>query len=219
MSKSRFCVYFLAMAMLSIHSTNVIAAKNDCPNPKGSTNGGSERQFGPYDYRDPTAKAGPLELVETYHFTIDVATLTHGASSTLAGDLDYTLRAFPNHHRALQSLADLGIREKSTKIADMHYSVPCYFSRAINYTPTDGLVNALYAYYLSNFNQNEMAILEAENGIKKNPKVSKIYYLAALTYHKAGNQQKSYEYALMAKKLGSTIEGLDRLLHNAPATK
>lgn len=72
---------------------------------------GGGQGFGPFDYTDPeTARPGkygqspPLHLVEIAHFTPEVEHLVRGKSGAIYGDLDYTLRAFPNHHRALWSM-------------------------------------------------------------------------------------------------------------------
>ena len=59
-------------------------------------------QYGPYDYHTHKDK---LQVVERYHFTAVVEALTRGSQNTLAGgDIDYTLRAFPNRHRALLAM-------------------------------------------------------------------------------------------------------------------
>jgi hypothetical protein len=66
---------------------------------------------GPWDYR--TASQQRRELVELYHFRLDVETLAPGRSPiSIGADISYTLRAFPNHPRALISMANLGQREK-----------------------------------------------------------------------------------------------------------
>src|SRR4029078_4759000 len=58
-------------------------------------------QFGPYDYR--TANKDVKEIVEIAHFSRENELIMRGTSTTLPGpDLDYTLRAFPNHARALK---------------------------------------------------------------------------------------------------------------------
>lgn len=72
--------------------------------------GSLQNAFGPFDYRDPEARGEPLRLVESAHFTPSVESLVKGNSGTVAGDLDYTLRAFPNHHRALYSVAQYAFR-------------------------------------------------------------------------------------------------------------
>lgn len=69
--------------------------------------GSLQNAFGPFDYRDPAARAESLQVVERYHFTADVEMLRRGkASANVLDDLNYTLRAFPNHHRALTEPAD-----------------------------------------------------------------------------------------------------------------
>lgn len=63
--------------------------------------GALQNAFGPFD--DRTARGYNLDVVGSYHFTPPVEALIRGASGTIGGDLDYTLRAFPNHHRALNA--------------------------------------------------------------------------------------------------------------------
>src|SRR5882672_10328606 len=57
--------------------------------------------YGPFDYRIEHDK---LAIVEAYHFTSQVELLIRGQSGALGADLDYTLRAAPNHHRALVAM-------------------------------------------------------------------------------------------------------------------
>jgi len=212
MNKAFYCCF---AAMLLQYNHTLLAADLSCPNPSGGTNGGSSGQFGPFDYRDPSVRTGPsnpLHLVESAHFTAEVATLTRGQSGYLAGDLSYTLRAFPNHHRALQSLADLGIRDKISKPDHLPYTIPCFFIRAKNYAPTDGMVNAVFAYYLANMNQKDMALTEVEQAIKKAGNNPRIYYDIGLAYYYIGDYNKAMESSEIAKKLGSSAVGLDTLL-------
>ena len=90
--------------------------------------GALTNSYGPFDYR--TSKA-ELKIVEDYHFTPDVETLRHGNTATVGGDIDYTLRASPNHHRALMSMVNLAVRTKSDKPLGPRLTVDCYFDRAM----------------------------------------------------------------------------------------
>lgn len=69
--------------------------------------------FGTYDYR---TEKGNLPVVELHHFTKEVENLVsgnpHHPGSTFGGDIDYTLRVFPDHPRALMAIVGLGEREK-----------------------------------------------------------------------------------------------------------
>ena len=70
--------------------------------------------FGPFDYR--TVPEQPKRLVEGAHFTPVVESLIRGnTASGPGGDIDYTLRAMPNHHRALLATVRLGEIEKTGK--------------------------------------------------------------------------------------------------------
>ena len=82
--------------------------------------------FGPYDYRSDYYVPAPGDqeshqtkrgLVDGAHFTRRVEMLMGAQSGGQIGppgaDLDYTLRAFPNHHRALMSVMKYGEKQKS----------------------------------------------------------------------------------------------------------
>lgn len=207
------CILLLAVGMEAMGEGGV-AVKSDCPTPKP---GGYEQGYGPFDYTNPEHRKNNLPIVELYHFNADVASLTSGMTATMVwGDIDYTLRAFPNHHRALQALADLAIREKATRIGNMHFSVPCFFIRAQKFAPADGMVSAIYAYYLAYIGQRDLARTEAEQAVAKKSNNPKIAYEVGLAYYYIGDYKMAREYADKAKSLGSTAIGLDKLLSQTP---
>lgn len=199
------CRLLSCIIILTVH-IEAIGQGFECPMP---VFGGYAQGYGPYNYITQKDKLG---IVEGAHFTTDVATLKSGKSGSLENDLDYTLRAFPNHHRALQSVADLALREKSSRLPRMTFSVPCYFIRASMFAATDGMVNAIYAYYLARIGQKSLAIAEAKNAIQKNPDKPRVAYNVGLAYFYVGDYKTAKEYAAKAKKLGSSAVGLDNLL-------
>ena len=87
-----------------------------------------QNAYGPYDYRSDKDK---LKIVEQVHLTPEVINLVKGSSSTIGSDLDYTLRAFPNHHVALNAMIRLGEKQKAAKPIGANYGVECYLQRAI----------------------------------------------------------------------------------------
>ena len=112
-----------------------------------ATCGTLRNAYGPYDYRSVTARQ--LQLVEDYHFTPPVEELKHGKSGlTIGGDIDYTLRAIPNHYRALVAMMNLGFKGKKDPPPGAGFSVECYFDRAIRFRPEDGAVRTIYGIYL-----------------------------------------------------------------------
>lgn len=113
--------------------------------------------YGPFDYRhdrfvptpgDQMSHPAKIQLVESHHFTPQVEALIRGQEGTLAGDLDYTLRVFPNHHRALAALMRLWERTKSPQPGDLPRPVECYFERAVRFQPDDTTARLLYATFL-----------------------------------------------------------------------
>ena len=84
--------------------------------------------LGPLDYR--TTPPDEINFVEVRHFPEHVERLIRGEKGSIAGDLAYTLRVFPNHPRALRSAAELTRRNGGSMPKDMHYSIACWFGRS-----------------------------------------------------------------------------------------
>lgn len=117
-------------------------------------------QYGPYDYRKDIDK---LPIVLTRHFTPEVEALLSGSTGKTPGpDIDYTLRAIPNNHRALIAMMRLGEKEKTPTPLGSHYSISCWFERAIVFTPNDSIVRMIYSTYLFKNNREVDAINQLE---------------------------------------------------------
>lgn len=108
--------------------------------------GSLQNAIGPWDYR--VDRGDNLKLVESAHFTPEVAAALRGKAGYLGQDLDYTLRAFPNHHRALVAVVTFGDRMKSPQPQTLPRPVECYFERAVRWRADDVVVRMLYAQYL-----------------------------------------------------------------------
>lgn len=173
----------------------------------GSYCGSLTNAFGPFDYRKSQTEF-PKEtyLVEMAHFTPEVENLIKGNSSYIGGDLDYTLRAFPNHHRALASVAKLALKEKTPKDPNMHYSFTCYFERAMRFTPDDDGVFVVYGTYLYKRGDIAGATTQLKHALSLNPENPAANYNLGLIYI---NQNKPDEARVYAKK----AEALDYPLH------
>lgn len=103
---------------------------------------------GPHDYRKVRDRR--LLVVETHHFTKDVESLRKGASTTdIGADIAFTLRHFPNHHRALLAMAKLGERMKTLQVPKSEYPIDCWFDRATRFASDDHVSHMLYAQWLA----------------------------------------------------------------------
>lgn len=91
-----------------------------------------------------------LKLVEDAHFTAEVETLRHGkiGIGPPGGDIAYTLRVYPNHHRALIAMVALGEKEKTYQPNGSEHSVECWLQRAVAFRPDDNMARMLYGQYL-----------------------------------------------------------------------
>jgi hypothetical protein len=132
----------LLIAVLGSTPAHAQSGNSSCGSLSQGTSG-----YGPFDYRTDKPKLG---VVEQYHFTPAVEALIRGSTNTLPGaDLDYTLRAFPNHHKALLAVVRYGEKLKSPQPSGTHYSVECYFDRALRFRPDDMVVRMIYATFLA----------------------------------------------------------------------
>lgn len=163
--------------------------------------------YGPYDYRT-TTKPG-RDLVENAHFTPKVESTRGGNTSmTAGGDLNYTLRVFPNHPRALMTLIKLSEKEKRSKPFGMEYSVLCWLDRAERFTPNDAMVKMIYGTYLiKNGNTNEGAT-KLDEALELAGDNGNIHYNLGLAYFDLKDYDKSLASAHKANQLGFQLPGL-----------
>ncbi len=164
--------------------------------------------FGPFDYMDRFSHQKDLNIVETYHFTSNVEDLISGQSGSLGSDLNYTLRAWPNHHRALASLVKYSIREKSTHIRGLKWPIECYFDRAIRMNKEDAQVRSIYSAFLSHRGRNKEALAQLEVAADLEPDNATVLYNLGLLYFKQKNYEKASHYAEKAYALNYPLPGL-----------
>lgn len=174
-----------------------------------------ENAYGPYDYTDSNDRQKNLAIVEQYHFTPNIENLVRGNSGHVGGELDYTLRAFPNHHRALAALAKLALRDKTVKPVGAKYSVECYFDRAIRFKPNDTAVRAIYSNYLLKLGQTDKAIDQLNVAVGLQPEDPTINYNLGLLYVQKKDYGQARTYAKKAYELGFPLPGLKNKLVEA----
>lgn len=203
--------------------------------------GSLANSYGPFDYRAP----GPLGMknlhfVETYHFTPEVARLVRGKSSTrLIADLDFTLRTFPNHYFALQSVERYAL---SGGAFLSERPAECYFKRAVAFRPDDYGVRTIYGNYLLRCTKlrNEFlrrrlqcagyvdpgymdprvlrAAREQYNiALKLAPTSAEVNYNAALFYLELNELNEAKRLAAVAYGAGYPLMGLKKELQAAEA--
>jgi len=174
---------------------------------------GERQGYGPWDYTNADER-GKIPIVEQYHFDKDVELLIRPMQGNFAGDFDYTLRAVPNHHRALLSLIRYQL-QLNAKLRNTHKPkspVECYLLRAINFSPDDMTAVSLYAYYLHKMNKNEEALKAYEFALAKEPDSISLLYRFGLFLVDIKKYEKALEIATKVYKNGKAPNGLKNKL-------
>jgi hypothetical protein len=146
--------------------------------------GGKTMSYGPFDYNNVADRRTKLPIVEEYHFTKDIEMLVKGNTGSIPADIDYTLTAFPNHHKALVALMyyqlinqpDIATNKKPGLISPLE----CYLQRAIYFSPQDAVVYSTYAAYLKkikHFQEAEAVYKKAIEAIPAEPAIKYSYGL------------------------------------------
>lgn len=168
--------------------------------------------YGPFDYRRDKEK---LSIVEKAHFKREVERGESEDSSHLGGNLDYTLQAFPNHHKALATLARVAIRDKTLHIPHSRFPVECYFLRAHQFAPDDGIARATYGAYLYGLGRFDKALAVYQEASALEPDNPMINYNLGLTYLKKNDFEHANLHAHKAYDLGYPLSGLKNQLVRA----
>ena len=170
--------------------------------------------YGPYDYTNPTDVSERLPIVENAHFTPEVEALIGGNTGSLWGDLDYTLRAFPNHHRALYAAARYALRPDSPKDTGF-YPAECYFRRAVAFNPSDGIAHMIYGIFLHKQDKLSEALAEYKLAVQLVPNSAETHYNLGLLYAEMRDYKNAKRHAQQAYALGYPLSGLKDKLQQA----
>ncbi len=176
--------------------------------------GSLDNHFGPFDYR--ATPPDKRRMVESYHFTREVETLRKGHTSmNIAADISYTLRVFPNHPRALNSMANLARRQKTDKPKGSEFTLACWFERALRFAPDDPNVRGVYGVQLLRDDKPKDALTQFRRAEQGNGGSGNLYYNMGLAYFDLKDYAQAREYARKAYARGFTLPGLKEKLQRA----
>lgn len=180
--------------------------------------------YGPFDYTNPTHFREKLPIVEAYHFTLEVESLEAGATGTHpGGDLDYTLRAFPNHHRALYAMGRYQLMHNTVIAPEARWTADCYFQRAIAFRPDDGVARMIYGIFLAKSGNLDQAMDQYSVALEIIPGSGELHNNVALLHISMEDYAAARVHASRAQELGFPLPGargrLERLgeWHNTRA--
>lgn len=178
--------------------------------------GSLDNHFGPYDYTNRSHRSQHLALVEKHHFPDRLFQLKGaGDGGSMGLDIDYTLRAFPNHHRALDAMSRLSIREGRPSPRHANYTIDCYFERAMRWRPNDAVVYLVRGIHLQRAGRLDDAIARLRQGIERAPNHPEIHYNLGLFLAQKGDYAGARRHARIAYRLGYPLPGLRNRLQRA----
>lgn len=206
----RLAIVFLAVGtMPNQHALTQELSEDTCGDP-------FDNGVGPYDYMDPIdrTKLDRIPIVEQYHFNRKVESLEGGmTSSNVLADLDYTLRAVPNHHRALYAVSRYELRMGSAKMKPR--TAACYFDRAMKFRPKDANVYLIFGIFLHQSGKQSAALEQYTKAIELDGSMAEAYYNLGLLYLDMDRNEEALMAAKSAYKLGYPLQGLKNKLVGA----
>jgi tetratricopeptide (TPR) repeat protein len=177
---------------------------------------GKPAGFGPFDYLNRGGLQQQLRLVEGAHFTSSVEQLRAGNRGSLLGDLDYTLRAWPNHHRALNAMIRYQTGSDNNMRVEMGRDnvppVECYLFRAINFSPDDGTTYMLLGVLAHRKDLNERALDAYRKATALSPRNIQAKYNLALLLLDLGDHPEAEALAAEVYEAGYPLQGLRKKL-------
>ncbi|GAB3290033.1 hypothetical protein GCM10027297_36190 [Parahaliea aestuarii] len=169
--------------------------------------------FGPYDYLQRNAIPKKLSIVERHHFTPEMEQLLAGEQ--VVPNIDYTLRAWPNHHRALYSIIRVYLMG-NVQLGQRKGSTPeCYLQRALNFSPEDPVAHMLFGIYLQRLGKTDEAMQMYQKAEQLDPVNMQIKYNLGLLLARQGNYAAAREYANQVYNAGFPLTGLREQLQKA----
>lgn len=168
--------------------------------------------YGPYDYNTNRDKLG---VVEWYHFRPQVAALIKPMFSSFGADISYTLKAFPNHHRALETLIRLYDREPGAAPRESAFTYDCWFERAMRWRPDDLVARLLWASFLIKTKRPEMATAELAYADATSGEDGFSHHNIGLLYARMGAFDQALVQAHRAQALGFVRDDLRDILVKA----
>ena len=177
----------------------------------GAPCSGSGQAYGPFDYMLRAQYEKNLAVVENHHFSPNVENLV-GDTASVMGNLNYTLMAWPNHHRALNSVIRARLRKKEHYSTTGYTPAECYLERAINYSPKDGVTYMLKGNLLQQMGRPQKALESYEIAEQLLPNDALIKYNVGLALVELRRYEEAETYAREVYARNFPYPGLKRKL-------
>lgn len=152
-----------------------------------------------------------LRNLDRNHYRPAAEKLARGQYKGVQGDLEFMLKYFPNHPRALAGMAALGVATKRPDEAER------YFQNAIDRYPGHDETHVVYGTFLHKLGRIEAAIAQYKRALEINPDSAYGHYNLGLAYVDQKDYQQANIHAQRAYQLGASFPGLRRKLEAVKA--
>lgn len=186
-------------------------------NFEGNPCQGARIPFGPYDYLLREKYPGQLFITEEYHLTDRILNLQKDSTTSAIKDIQYTLMAWPNHHKALYAAFQYRLKNRGRWYQDANSATPveCHLQRASKFSPRDPVPHMIYGLLQHDFQLYREALVSFRRANKLLPNDVITLYNMGLTLV----ELEKYEEAVqVAKEVYSTdfpLPGLKNMLVRA----
>lgn len=169
--------------------------------------------FGPYDYLQREKFKDELEVVEENHFTNEMENLVDEETGYAIDGIHYTIMAWPNHHRALNSAVKYRLQHRGdwptvTRTAPAE----CYLQRAIKFSPKDPTPYMLYGILLHKMKQYDESLKAYRNANRLLPNDILTQYNIGLVLVELKNYKEAEQVAKKVYATGFPLPGLKNKL-------
>lgn len=205
----RLAGYFYRLIKVALLMLGSVAMADGLPPDCGEL----ENHYGPYDYTNSQHFHEKLPIVEQFHFNKEQEMSTFDPTSKRRVDFGYTLRAFPNHHRALMALARYVKYHPDREWKGLRPE--CYFMRAVVFRPNDAVAHMIYGFFLQNANRAKEAETAFLNAVRISPDYAEAHYNLGLLYTDTKRWDEARHHAQKAYALNYPLPGLRKRLTEA----
>lgn len=168
--------------------------------------------FGPYDYLKRAQLPAELDVVERAHFTPEVERLEAGNTTEAIGDINYTITAWPNHHRALYSAMRYRMAAWEWPEDARVPPAECQLQRAIAFSPNDPVPYMLFGMLLHKAQKYDDALASYRVANRLRPDDVLTLYNMGLTLVELNEYEEAMQVAQKAYAAGIPTPGLKNKL-------
>lgn len=150
------------------------------------------------DYFAPERDPKLLRNVEKYHLTKEKFGKYYqaGQYSSAIRELQFVLRYFPNHPKALMYMETIAKITNNQSLALSHYK------NALKLYPQHALTHAQYGRYLASTGRVQSGIERLQKATEMDPELAVAHGWLAMIYAKSGSTDLARQTARQARKLG-----------------